>query len=80
MQRDKTRNTFAVAHDHFRQLETNVIERGLKNFELVRIVEFEFRIFGQSIGQHDHRIVRAHVAIDRDAIETLRDRDFRARA
>ena len=33
---------------------------------------FDVFVSGQPIGQHQHRIVRAHVAIHGDAIETLR--------
>src|SRR4029077_10752778 len=70
MQRDESRNAFTIAYDHLRQLESDEIQRLLKKF---RISNFEFRISGKSVGKHDHRVVGAHIAIDRDAIETLAD-------
>src|SRR5262249_5081826 len=74
MEGNEARSAFAVAHNHFRQLQTSDVERRLKKAEL-RVSNLESRISGEPIRQRDYGIVGAHVAINRDAIETLRDCD-----
>ena len=75
MQGDEPRRAFAVAHNHLRQFERNKGERAPEDFES-RFSILDFRISGEPIREHDHGIVRAHVAIHGDAIEALRDRHF----
>jgi hypothetical protein len=80
MEGNEARSAFAIAHNHFRQLQTSDVERRLKNAEpriSVRagLAASNSRISGEAIGQRDYGIVGAHVAINRDAIETLLDCD-----
>ena len=75
MQRDESRRAFAVAHNHLGQLQCNEVERALEDFESRRSI-LDSRISGEPIREHDHRIVRAHVAIHGEAIEALRDCRF----
>src|ERR1700730_503666 len=74
MQRDETRNAFPIAHDHLGQLKSDEVERLLKYIPVGRD-SVEPSILRKPVREHDDRIVRAPIAVDRDAIEALRDGD-----
>jgi hypothetical protein len=72
-QGDETRHALPVAHNHFRQLERDEVERSFKRLSAGRDA-VEPSVSRQPIRQDQHRIVGAHVAVDGDTIETLFDR------
>ena len=69
---DDAMNTLAVAHNLFREFEADVAESGLKDF-VGRRAGLEFRIAGQAVGEDENGVVRAHVAVHGDAVETVGD-------
>src|SRR4029077_18301017 len=84
MKPNETGSAFAVPHNHLRKLERDEIQRVLKYSLFDRLPAREgFRssmldllVSRKPVGQHDHRIVRAHVAIDSDAVKALLDCDL----
>ena len=75
-------HAFAVPHNHLRQLKADVIEGGLKGLHIARpgppTPGAQGRVFRQTVGQQQHGVVGAHVAVHGDAIKAAGHR-FRAR-
>ena len=69
---DEPRDAFAIAHDHLGQLQADVAQGGLEKSE-VRSPKSEVPVAGEAIGQDEHGVVRAHVAVHRDAVEAVGD-------
>ncbi len=65
---DKLCRSFPVARDHLRQLDQNVFQSDRKQLEFLRILG-QRRVLGQPICQHQHLIIRAHIPINRYAVE-----------
>ncbi len=84
MKPNETGSAFAVTDNHLRELDRDEIQRVLKYSlfdqlparEGFRSSMFDLFVSRKPVGQHDHRIVRAHVAIDGNAVKALLDRDL----
>ena len=68
---DQVRRPFAVGGNRLGQVFADFVERGAEFGE--RLAR-EHRAAGRAVGQQQHRVVGAHVAVDADAIERFVDR------
>ena len=69
---DKFCDAFAVFDNHPREIFSEMIEGALEGFSVGCAVPNGLVSSG-SVGEHDHRVVGAHIAIDGDAIKGLFD-------
>ncbi len=65
---DQVRGPFAVGRDRLGQVLAHLVERGP---ELGERLAPEHRPARRAVGQQQHRVVRAHVPVDADAVERI---------
>jgi len=62
-------HAFAVAHDRFRHLEHHPLESLIER-SAVRAAALDAAVACRAVGHDDHRIIRAGVTVDGDAVES----------